>query len=175
LNTQRARPWLNGFLQGQAILAVRFAETYKSAGKLPLLGGKGWQRMSDADELARIRQRKLQALREQQRQQEAAKQAEAEQAKEREKLIQSIFLPDAVAYLNEMRQSKPELATQIEDIAIMLFSEQQLFEPIPKTGVQLVERRLGGVESRITVKRRGKEATSLYEVVRKDLTDKDKG
>lgn len=130
--------------------------------------------MSDADELARIRQRKLQALLEQQRRQEAAKHAEAEHAKEREKLVQTIFMPDAVAYLNQLRQSKPQLATQIEDIAIMLFSEQQLVEPIPKEGVQLVERRLEGVEPRITVKRRGKEAASLYEVVRKDLTEKDK-
>jgi len=28
-------------LDGWAILAVRFAETYKSAGQLPLFGGKG--------------------------------------------------------------------------------------------------------------------------------------
>jgi len=130
--------------------------------------------MSDTDELARIRQRKLQALLEQQRRQEAAIQAEAEQAKEREKLIQAIFTPDAVAYLNQMQESRPQLATQIEDIAIMLFSEQQLVEPIPKAGVLLVERRLQGIEPRITVKRRGKEATSLYEVIRKDLTEKDK-
>ena len=127
--------------------------------------------MSDTDELARIRQRKIEALREQQRRQEAVKRAEAERAKEREKLVQAIFMPDAVAYLNQMRQSKPQLATQIEDIAIMLFSEQQLVEPIPKAGVQLVERRLEGVESRITVKRRGRDATSLYEAVRKDLTE----
>jgi DNA-binding TFAR19-related protein (PDSD5 family) len=130
--------------------------------------------MSDTDELTRIRQRKLQALLERQRQQEAAKQAVAEKAKEREKLVQAIFMPDAVTYLNQMRQTKPQLATQIEDIAIMLFSEQQLVEPIPKEGVQLVERRLEGVESRITVKRRGREATTLYETVRKDLTEKDK-
>jgi DNA-binding TFAR19-related protein (PDSD5 family) len=129
--------------------------------------------MPESDELAEIRQRKLQALLERQRRQEAAKQAEAEQVKEREKLIQTIFMPDAVAYLNEMQKSKPQLAKQIEDIAIMLYSEEQLLEPIPKEGVQLVERRLEGVESRITVKRRGKEATSLYEVVRKDLTEKD--
>jgi DNA-binding TFAR19-related protein (PDSD5 family) len=129
--------------------------------------------MPESDELAEIRQRKLQALLERQRRQEAAKQAEAEQVKEREKLIQAIFMPDAVAYLNEMQKSKPQLAKQIEDIAIMLYSEEQLLEPIPKEGVQLVERRLEGVESRITVKRRGKEATSLYEVVRKDLTEKD--
>jgi DNA-binding TFAR19-related protein (PDSD5 family) len=130
--------------------------------------------MSDTDELTRIRQRKLQALLEQRRRQEAATQAEAEKGKEREKLVQAIFMPDAVTYLSQMRQTKPQLATQIEDIAIMLFSEQQLVEPIPKAGVQLVERRLEGVESRITVKRRGREASSLYEVVRKDLTEKDK-
>ncbi|MFX1561730.1 MAG: DNA-binding protein [Promethearchaeota archaeon] len=125
----------------------------------------------EPDELARIRQRKIHALVEEKRRQEVAKEAKAVQKKEREKLLRIIFMPDAIAYLEELRKSKPQLASRIEDIAILLYSQQQLPGQIPKMGVLLVQRRLEGVESRITVKRRGEDAVSLYEAVRKDLSE----
>lgn len=125
----------------------------------------------EPDELTRIRRRKIQALVEEQRRQEAAKEVMASQEKEREKLVQAIFMPDAITYLADLRKNKPQLAARIEDIAILLYSRHQLIRQIPKMGVLLVQRRLEGVESRITVKRRGEEAVSLYEAVRKDLSE----
>jgi len=127
----------------------------------------------EPDELARIRQRKIHKLVEEKHRQEAAKEAKTVQDKERKKLLQIIFMPDAIEYLGELRKNKPQLASRIEDIAILLYSQQQLPGQIPKMGVFLVQRRLEGVESSITVKRRGKDAVSLYEAVRKDLTEHD--
>ena len=67
--------------------------------------------------------------------------------------------------------TKPQLVRRIEDLAIALYLRRQLVDRIPKMGVILVQRKLEGVESKITVKRRGEEAVSFYEAVRKDLDE----
>lgn len=126
---------------------------------------------NDADELKRIRERKIQALLKEQKRLEAAKDAKVERDKERDQLVQTIFLPDAVTYLQELKKTKPEIATRIEELAIALFLRRQLFNRIPKTGVQLVQRKLEGIEPKITVKRRGEDEISFYEAVKKDLAD----
>ncbi len=125
----------------------------------------------ESDELSIIRRRKLQAILKEKKQQEAVREIEEEQQQKRQRLIQEIFMPDAVSYLVELRQTKPHLAARIEDIAITLFLRRQLVRKIPKIGVLQVQRRLEGVEPKIMVKRRGEEAISFYESVRKDLEE----
>ncbi len=131
----------------------------------------------DADELKRIRERKMQSLLKEQAQQEALRLETEERIKqretEREKIIEALFLPDAVIYLNELKQIKPVVAERIEDLAIALYLRGQLINRIPKTGVILVQRKLEGVESKITVKRRGEDEVSFYEAVKKDLAKDD--
>ena len=127
----------------------------------------------EGDELQRIRERKMKALVQERQQQEALKSVKADREKERDYLIKAIFLPDAVAYLEALHKTKPDIAARIEDIAITLFSRRQLITQIPKTGVILVQRKLEGVESKITVKRRGEEEVSFYEAMRKDLAEPD--
>ena len=126
---------------------------------------------SDEDELARIRKRKMEKLIQQQQQREAVDEAIAEREKERERVIQSLFFPDALDYLKELEKTKPQLGRRIEDIAITLFLRQQLTTRITKEGVMLVQRRLEGVESKIMVKRRGEDTVSFYDAVRKDLEE----
>ena len=123
----------------------------------------------DSDELKRIRERKLQALIKDQERREEVKEEVEEREKEREKIIEALFLPDAVAYLEELKKTKPTLAHRIEDLAITLYLRKQLINRIPKTGVILVQRKLEGVEPKITVKRRGEDEVSFYEAVKKDL------
>lgn len=123
------------------------------------------------EELERIRRRKLQALLEERRRREETQRAAEEKAQRRQRLIQAIFEPDALAYLERLRHSKPALATRIEDIAIYLFLRRQLVYKITKEGVIMVQRRLEGVSPRIMVKRRGEEAVSLYEAIKKDLNE----
>jgi DNA-binding TFAR19-related protein (PDSD5 family) len=115
----------------------------------------------------------MKALVQEQQRQDALKSVKAEREKEREYLIKAIFLPDAVDYLKSLRKTKPLLAARIEDLAITLYTRRQLITRIPKTGVLLVQRKLEGVESKITVKRRGEDEVSFYEAVRKDLTKQD--
>ncbi|MFX1475755.1 MAG: DNA-binding protein [Promethearchaeota archaeon] len=130
--------------------------------------------MSDeSDELSIIRRRKLQAILKEKKQLEIAREAEEEQERKRQQLLQEIFMPDATAYLAELKQTKPHLATRIEDIALTLFLRRQLVRRIPKIGVLQVQRRLEGVEPKIMVKRRGEDAISFYESVRKDLEEQD--
>ena len=123
----------------------------------------------DADELKRIRERKMQALIKEQERREAAKEIVEEREKEREKVIEALFMPDAVAYLEELKKTKPTIAHRIEDLAITLYMRNQLINRIPKNGVILVQRKLEGVEPKITVKRRGEDEVSFYEAVKKDL------
>ncbi|MDO8055863.1 MAG: DNA-binding protein [Candidatus Hermodarchaeota archaeon] len=127
----------------------------------------------ETDELKRIREQKMKALVQEQQRQEALKSVKADREKERDYLIKAIFLPDAVAYLEALHKTKPDIATRIEDIAITLFTRRQLITRIPKTGVILVQRKLEGVEPKITVKRRGEEEVSFYEAVRKDLAEQE--
>jgi DNA-binding TFAR19-related protein (PDSD5 family) len=109
----------------------------------------------EADELQRIRERKMKALVQEQQRQEALKTIKTEREKEREYLIKAIFLPDAVTYLEALHKTKPDLAARIEDIAITLYSRRQLITRIPKTGVILVQRKC------------------FYEAVRKDLSEQE--
>ncbi|MFX1539163.1 MAG: DNA-binding protein [Promethearchaeota archaeon] len=124
-----------------------------------------------SDELKRIRERKLQALIDEKQRREAANSVRIEREKEREQVVQAIFLPDAVDYLEELKKTKPDIANRIEDLAITLFLRRQLVTRIPKAGVLLVQRKLEGVEPKITVKRRGEDEVSFYEAVRKDLAE----
>lgn len=126
---------------------------------------------NESDELSLIRRRKLQAILKEKKQQEAAREVEEEQEQRRQQLLREIFMPDAFSYLVELRQTKPHLATRIEDIALSLFLRRQLVRKIPKIGVLQVQRRLEGVEPKIMVKRRGEDAISFYESVRKDLEE----
>jgi len=125
----------------------------------------------ESDELKRIRERKLQALIAERQRREAANSVKIEREKEREQVVQAIFLPDAVDYLKELKKMKPDIANRIEDLAIALFLRRQLVTRIPKAGVLLVQRKLEGVEPKITVKRRGEDEVSFYEAVRKDLAE----
>ena len=127
----------------------------------------------DADELKRLRERKMKALIKEQERREAIKDEVEEREKEREKIIEALFLPDAVAYLEEVKKTKPVIAHRIEDLAITLYLRRQLINRIPKTGVILVQRKLEGVESKITVKRRGEDEVSFYEAVKKDIAKQD--
>jgi DNA-binding TFAR19-related protein (PDSD5 family) len=127
----------------------------------------------DADELKRLRERKMKALIKEQERREAIKDEVAEREKEREKIVEALFLPDAVAYLEELKKTKPIIAHRIEDLAITLYLRRQLINRIPKTGVILVQRKLEGVESKITVKRRGEDEVSFYEAVKKDIAEQD--
>ncbi len=123
------------------------------------------------DELARIRKRKIEALLKAKKQREEVEAASAERIKQREQILQAIFEPDAYTYLQELKTTKPQIANKIEDVALALYLRQQLLSPIPKMGVILVQRKLEGVEPTIKVKRRGEEAVSFYEAVRKDLAE----
>jgi DNA-binding TFAR19-related protein (PDSD5 family) len=125
------------------------------------------------DELARIRKRKMEALLKAQKVREEVEAASAERSKQREQVLQAIFEPDAFSYLKELKITKPQIAKKIEDVALALYLRQQLISPIPKMGVILVQRKLEGVEPTITVKRRGEDAVSFYEAVRKDLAEDD--
>jgi DNA-binding TFAR19-related protein (PDSD5 family) len=127
----------------------------------------------DANELKRLRERKMKALIKEQERREAVKDEVVEREKEREKIIEALFLPDAVAYLEELKKTKPIIAHRIEDLAITLYVRRQLINRIPKTGVILVQRKLEGVEPKITVKRRGEDEVSFYEAVKKDITKQD--
>ena len=89
----------------------------------------------------------MQAILKQKKQQEAAKEVEEEQEQRRQLLLREIFMPDALSYLAELRDTKPHLARRIEDIALTLFLQRQLIRKIPKIGVLQVQRRLEGVRS----------------------------
>ncbi len=146
-------------------------ETYKSSGLMPTVTAWCSGMSNESEELKRIRERKMQALIKERERRDAVESLVADREKERVQLIQQLFLPDAVSYLKELKKTKPKIANRIEDLAIALYLRRQLINRIPKTGVILVQRKLEGVEPKITVKRRGEDEVSFYEAVKKDLAD----
>lgn len=131
--------------------------------------------LSDQDELEKIKQRKLKRLLERAEKRQAMKEKEEEvqQAKEtRVKEARSYILartldPEASDYLAHLKTTKPDIAQQIESIIVTLVIQRRL-NYVTKVYIRALERRIEGVEPSILVKRRGKEAETLSDAIRKD-------
>ncbi|MHA1558106.1 MAG: DNA-binding protein, partial [Candidatus Heimdallarchaeota archaeon] len=73
---------------------------------------------------------------------------------------------DAREYMEWLSRAKPAVAQTIKDTIILLAQKKMIPKPLSKIDIRKIERELTGEQSQIKVKRRGKEATDLNEVMK---------
>jgi len=73
---------------------------------------------------------------------------------------------DAREYMEWLSRAKPAVAQTIKDTIILLAQKKMIPKPLSKIDIRKIERELTGEQSQIKVKRRGKEATGLDEVMK---------
>ncbi len=92
--------------------------------------------------------------------------------KEQERVIRSTMIVnqfleiDAREYMEWLSRAKPVVAQTIKDTIILIVQKKMLQKPLTKIELRKIEREITGEESKIRVKRRGKDATDLNEVIK---------
>ena len=93
------------------------------------------------------------------------KEEEALRQKDRQaratEIVNKVLEPDAVVYMNWLTESNPTVALTIKDTIILLIQKNMLRKQLSKIDIMKIERELTGTDSRIQVKRRGKEIEDL--------------
>jgi DNA-binding TFAR19-related protein (PDSD5 family) len=89
-------------------------------------------------------------------------QVKARQARATE-IVNKALETEAVVYLNWLTKSNPAVALTIKDTIILLIQKKMLRKQLSKIDIMKIERELTGVDSKIQVKRKGKEITDLNE------------
>jgi len=127
------------------------------------------------DELESLREkRKRELLAQQLKKDLAQKQQDKALQKEQERTIRSTMIisevlePDAQVYMQWLNQKNPPIAQTIKDTIIMLMYKNELRKKISKIDLVKIERELTGQESKIQIKRRGREATDLNSEMKKE-------
>ena len=127
------------------------------------------------DELESLREkRKRELLAQQLKKDLAQKKQEENVKKQQDRMIRSsvivneVLEPDAQIYMQWLTQNNPPVAQTIKDTIIMLMYKNELRKKISKVDLMRIERELTGKESKIMVKRRGKEKTTLNEEIKKE-------
>ena len=83
-------------------------------------------------------------------------------------IVNNVLEPDAIAYMDWLTKNNPYVAQTIKDTIILIINKKMLRKPLSKIDIMKIERELTGQESSIKVKKRGKEAESLDEKLKKD-------
>ncbi len=81
-------------------------------------------------------------------------------------IINQFLEIDAREYMEWLTRAKPAVAQTIKDTIILLAQKKMLPKPLSKIEIRKIEREITGEESKIRVKRRGKEAEDLNEVMK---------
>ena len=128
--------------------------------------------MSD-DELTSLREKRKRELLQQnikkeldrKKQEEAMKKVQEKNIRA-DMIVNNVLEPDAITYMQWLSQTNPQVAQTIKDTIIMLLYKNELRKKVSKIDLMKIERQLTGQESRIKVKRRGKEAEDLNETIK---------
>ena len=71
-------------------------------------------------------------------------------------------------YIDWLEKNRPPIAETIKDTIILILSKNMLRKKLSKIDLMKLERELTGQESRIQVKKRGRETEDLSENLKKD-------
>ncbi|MBN1328953.1 MAG: hypothetical protein JXA54_05725 [Candidatus Heimdallarchaeota archaeon] len=130
--------------------------------------------MSD-DELDSLREKRKRELLahslkkelEQKKQEEAYKK-EHEKGIKSSLIVNNVLESEAITYMDWLSQNNPSVAQTIRDTIILLLYKNELRKKISKIELMKIERQLTGQDSKILVKRRGKDATDLDKAIKKE-------
>ncbi|MEA2071838.1 MAG: hypothetical protein U9O98_11190 [Asgard group archaeon] len=126
------------------------------------------------DELLSLREKRkrellsksLQKELEQKKQEIAAKKMKEQQAKAT-MIVNQVLEQPAKQYLAWLTSNKPAVAQTIKDTIILILHRNMLRKPLSKIDIMKLEREITGQEPRISIKKRGREATTLDKQLKK--------
>ncbi len=112
--------------------------------------------MTDDDpELALLRRKKMAELIEREKRRKAEAERKQKVDAERAKLLRRFLTPDAVTYLEHLKESQPGIGRRVEDVILYLIVYQGYRQTVTRTDLMYVERQLKGEGPRIRVQRDG--------------------
>ncbi len=121
----------------------------------------------ELDSLREKRKKELLALNIKRELELKKKEEEALKQKDRQiratEIVNKVLEPEAIIYMNWLTQSNPVVALTIKDTIILLIQKNMLRKQLSKIDIMKIERELTGTDSKIQVKRRGKEIEDLNE------------
>jgi programmed cell death protein 5 len=120
------------------------------------------------DELERIKLRKMEELRKQMELREKLQQDKKKSGETKKKVLTTVLEPAAFQYLEELRKKDAPTAEEIENVIIRLVLSQQLRYRLEQIDIEALERRIKGIEPKITIKRRGSNEIDLTEKLKQD-------
>jgi programmed cell death protein 5 len=108
------------------------------------------------DDIEDIRRRKMREMQKRLKEREIKQSQEEQERRELETLLGQVLKPEASQYLEKLRGESPGVARRIEQIIIALVLRRRINYKIDKVIVKAIERKVKGVEPKITFMRKGK-------------------
>jgi DNA-binding TFAR19-related protein (PDSD5 family) len=125
------------------------------------------------DELERIKLRKMEELRKQIELKQKMDLDKKKSSETKKKVLVAVLEPAALQYFEELKKRDASTANEIENLIIRLVLNQQLKYKLDQVDLEALERRIKGVEPKITIKRRGSDEIDLTEKLREDADERD--
>lgn len=125
-----------------------------------------------ADELERIKLRKMEDLRKQMEIRQKLEQDKKKSGETKKKVLTAVLDPVAFRYLEELRKRDAPTAEEIEKLIVRLVLSQQLKYKLEQIDLEALERRIKGIEPKITIKRRGSDEIDLTEKLKEDADER---
>ena len=132
----------------------------------------GFSKLTDDDDLALIRRKKMAELIEREKKVKAQKEWQERVGTERAKLLKRFLAPDALDYLQRLKSNVPPIGNQVEEVILYLVTYRGLRQVISLLDVRYIERQVSGEETKIRIQRDG-EVSDFSQYV-KEAIEKDK-
>jgi DNA-binding TFAR19-related protein (PDSD5 family) len=123
------------------------------------------------DELEKIKLKKMEELRKQMELRQKLEEDKKKSGETKKKILASVLEPAAFRYLEELWKRDARTAEEIENLIVRLTLNQQLKYMVEQVDLEALERRIKGIEPKITIKRRGSDEIDLTEKLKEDADD----
>lgn len=131
----------------------------------------GFSTLTEDDDLALIRRKKMVELLKREKQAKAQKDWEERVGAERTKLLKRFLAPDAFDYLQRIKNSMAPVGNQVEEIILYLITYRGVRQVLTLLDVRYIERQVRGEEPKIRIQRDG-EVSDFSQYV-KEAIEKD--
>ncbi len=109
----------------------------------------------DESELAMIRRKKVAELMARDKAQKAERERKTKVDVGRGNLLKRFLEPDALTYLEKLKQNEPDVGAKVEEVIIYLVVNKGIREVFGQTEVIYIERQVKGEEPKIRIERDG--------------------
>jgi DNA-binding TFAR19-related protein (PDSD5 family) len=124
------------------------------------------------DELERIKLKKMEELRKQIELKQKMELDKKKSSETKKKVLVAVLEPAALQYFEELKKRDVSTANEIENLIMRLVLNQQLKYKLDQLDLEALERRIKGVEPKITIKRRGSDEIDLTEKLKEDADER---